>query len=408
MQYWKNSMNSKGASFDKRLSLKNEEIDLVIVGAGPAGLSLALHLIQISPNWSSRILIIEKRIHPRKKLCGGALSIPALEILDDLGIQPNQDTFPVNEIQIRYGKHGYALKGKPVLKIVNRATFDHFLLDTLRTKGVQILEDTSFISADRSLNGYCIETTRGKISCRTLVGADGSTSIVRKTLGLKDQNTVCRLLEVLTPVRPQDEYLFNEKIVNLEFKSMSQGLQGYYWDFPSIVNGTRMVNRGIFDSRANPNGSRADLKQILKETLLERGIQLDKCDLQGHPLNCWNKNNVIAKPNALLIGDAAGGDALFGEGISFALGYGRSAAKIIETAFNTDNFDFKNYQNVLLENKLFRHLNFRSSISKFAYTITSPFILNICWFIVSTIVKIFPIDNPFYLSLDKKRVDECS
>ncbi|WCL47774.1 FAD-dependent monooxygenase [Leptospira sp. GIMC2001] len=390
-------MLNQNLNFHNSKDTIEESVDVLIVGAGPAGLSLALHLIQKSLDWVPRIIIIEKRIHPRKKLCGGALSIPAMEVLENLQIEPPNDIFSVNEIRVRYGNIGYSLKGKPVLKIVNRASFDHFLLENIRAKGVKILEDTTFLSAKMNSNGYNVETSRGRIDCRTLVGADGSSSLVRKSIGLKYDNTVCRLLEVLTPCRKEDEYLFDQKFVDLDFRSMRSGMQGYYWDFPSIVNGQRMINRGIFDSRTNTSRVKADLKNILQDSLLKRGIHLENCDLQGHPLHSWENKIPISRENALLIGDAAGGDPLFGEGISFALGYGQSAATVIEKAFMMKIFTFDDYSKTLLRNNLFRHLKFRSTISKIAYSIESNMILKFGWILVSIIFKIFRFDNPFYI-----------
>ncbi|MGB9775078.1 MAG: NAD(P)-binding protein, partial [Anaerolineae bacterium] len=42
-----------------------ETYDVIIVGAGPAGLSTALHLQQMSPDLASRTVILEKARHPR-------------------------------------------------------------------------------------------------------------------------------------------------------------------------------------------------------------------------------------------------------------------------------------------------------------------------------------------------------
>ncbi|MDF3821152.1 FAD-dependent monooxygenase, partial [Leptospira sp. 96542] len=183
-------MNTNPSTQKNDLGYKKQNTDILIVGAGPAGLSLALHLIQISKEWASRILIIEKKKHPRRKLCGGALSVPALEILENLSLDPPEDIFAVDEIRIRFQKHSYSLKGNPVLKIVNRASFDHFLSETLKSKGVRILEEVSFESANAQNDGYLVETNIGTIYCRSLVGADGSSSIVRKSLGLKRNNKV--------------------------------------------------------------------------------------------------------------------------------------------------------------------------------------------------------------------------
>ncbi|MFQ5459777.1 MAG: hypothetical protein ACE5EL_03190, partial [Anaerolineae bacterium] len=59
--------------------------DVIIVGAGPAGASTALHLAHDDESGTDRILLLEAACHPRDKLCGGAvtrLATPALAPLD--------------------------------------------------------------------------------------------------------------------------------------------------------------------------------------------------------------------------------------------------------------------------------------------------------------------------------------
>ncbi|HAE59110.1 MAG TPA: hypothetical protein DCG54_06275, partial [Anaerolineae bacterium] len=60
--------------------------DIIIVGAGPAGISVALHLAQIIPGIEKRTLILEKAHHPRHKLCGGGLLPDGEIVLRQLGL----------------------------------------------------------------------------------------------------------------------------------------------------------------------------------------------------------------------------------------------------------------------------------------------------------------------------------
>ena len=45
-----------------------ENVDVLIVGSGPAGMSTALHLMDADRNWNGRVVIVDKAIHPRDKL----------------------------------------------------------------------------------------------------------------------------------------------------------------------------------------------------------------------------------------------------------------------------------------------------------------------------------------------------
>lgn len=48
--------------------------DILIIGSGPSGTSTALHLVKQDPAWAKRIIIVDKAIHPREKLCGGGIT----------------------------------------------------------------------------------------------------------------------------------------------------------------------------------------------------------------------------------------------------------------------------------------------------------------------------------------------
>ena len=62
------------------------KFDVVFVGGGPAGLSTALHLVQHDPSCSERIIVLEKEIHPRHKLCAGGVTSFGLNQLHSLGL----------------------------------------------------------------------------------------------------------------------------------------------------------------------------------------------------------------------------------------------------------------------------------------------------------------------------------
>ncbi len=70
-----------------------------------------------------------------------------------------------------------------------------------------------------------------------MVGADGSRSFVRRRLKWDDDSRVARLMEVLTPEDARVQPEFKDGIAVFDFTHMTDGLQGYYWDFPSFVNG---------------------------------------------------------------------------------------------------------------------------------------------------------------------------
>lgn len=59
------------------------DVDLIIIGSGPAGISTALHLLQQDPGWADRMIMIEKASHPWPKLCGGGMTRLGWKFLSD-------------------------------------------------------------------------------------------------------------------------------------------------------------------------------------------------------------------------------------------------------------------------------------------------------------------------------------
>ena len=60
----------------------SNNFDVVIVGAGPAGASAAIHLAK----HGARVLLAEQKRFPREKLCGEFISPECLEHFERLGV----------------------------------------------------------------------------------------------------------------------------------------------------------------------------------------------------------------------------------------------------------------------------------------------------------------------------------
>jgi flavin-dependent dehydrogenase len=94
---------------------------------------------------------------------------------------------------------------------------------------------------------------------------------------------------------------------------------------------------------------------------------LDAVELQGHPLHWFDPRSTFSRPHAILVGDAAGADPLFGEGIGYALHYGRPAARAIEAAFRSGDFSFRDYRRRVLLDWVGRDLTLRAISAALTY-----------------------------------------
>jgi flavin-dependent dehydrogenase len=211
---------------------------------------------------------------------------------------------------------------------------------------------------------------------------------VRQWLNHTETRTrVARTLEVLYPAAlaaPQ----FVDRYALFDFSLARQGLQGYYWDFPSRVAGSPRLNQGVYDARTSLNRPRAHLPPLLQQ--VER-TGLDEVRPSGHPIHWFSPRNQFALPRMVLVGDAAGADPLFGEGIAPALAYGQVAAQAVHQAFASGDLSFKNYRRLLTRSYLGRYLMTRWVAASVAYRLSGhALFMNLLWMIGSALASLWP------------------
>jgi menaquinone-9 beta-reductase len=381
-----------------------ETVDVLIVGSGPAGSSTALHLVRNDPAWARRMVVVDKAVHPREKLCGGGVTHIGQNILARLGLPFEPPNFEVREVRLVYQDRSYSFFGNPVFRIVRRDEFDHWLVKTAEQLGVCVRQGEAVKQITPHADYVEVVTEKATFHARTVVGADGSRSFVRRSLKWDDDSRVARLIEVLTPENDHAQPEFRDGVAIFDFTRMTDGLQGYYWDFPSYVNGEPFMNRGLFDSRARPERPKADLKQTLRDALAQRRRNLDDYQLKGHPIRWWDKNGRFAIPRILLAGDAAGADPLFGEGIAFALGYGEVAAAALADAFARQDFSFATYRQRLVEHPLFWQLTLRTRLARFVYLLKYPRLVRLGWRAAHWVIRLTPWRNPNYVPAESPQI----
>lgn len=358
------------------------EIDLVIIGSGPAGVSTALHLVHNHPDWAKRLLILEKSRHPRPKLCGGGVTRLGMQTLADLGIAyplpiPGAE---VDIVHLCYGEHSVQIIDKPVLVIYDRSRFDEALVGEARRRGLEIRENEAVTSLTLTTDGVLVVSQKETYRAQVVVGADGSKGLTRRIVSPNGRKIkVARLLEVRIPV---DVTLlhFAGRYARFDFTPVQKDLQGYYWEFPSWVDGRPVLNCGIYDARFVSKRERANLPVLLRSSLLDRGFDTDAMAFEGHPIHWFSPRARIAIPRLLLVGDAAGAEPLFGEGIAPALAYGKIAAEAIIAAFASGDFSLRDYKRRVLTSHLGRYLLLRWCVSWWAYHFSwSPRFMQALW-----------------------------
>ena len=62
------------------------DVDVAVVGAGPAGSAAALHLARAGRT----VTVVDKATFPRDKACGDGLTAGALRELEQVGVRPEE------------------------------------------------------------------------------------------------------------------------------------------------------------------------------------------------------------------------------------------------------------------------------------------------------------------------------
>jgi flavin-dependent dehydrogenase len=345
------------------------DLDLVIVGGGPAGVSTALFLAAAAPRFKDRIAILEKERYPREKICAGAIGARADKLLATIGVRVDVPSVWIRGMSVATAEGARYARDldvpSPIGRVVRRIEFDRAFAAEALARGVQIRDGVRVVGIDFEPTFARIHTTQGEIRSRAVVGADGVGSIVRRALGARRGHWFSQAAEVDTPAiaaeLPRDL---------LHFDLTDRSLSGYAWDFPTLVEGAKLVCRGIYElrlDRGQRDGELPDLgarliARIEALGLSTRGLRVKRFAERGLTLH-----EPLARNGALLVGEAAGIDPVLGEGIPQAISYGAAAGPYIAGCLADGELSFSGWPRAFLRSRGGLDLRIRSRLPALIY-----------------------------------------
>lgn len=300
-----------------------QQWDVVVVGAGPAGSAAALAARRADPR--SRVLLLDRAVFPRDKVCGDGIAPETFDLLADLGVCGAEvGHAPVPALSIVGPRGGQARRrmARPA-RVIPREVFDARLVEAAREAGVE--------TQVRTVRGVHVSgdsvTLDDEIEAGVVVGADGAGSVVRRVTQRQRPpagHTAVAIRGYATESPSDDEQLI--------VMDDADRWPAYAWSFP-LADGTRRANvgYGVLVDPTRPAQRRELVSRL--QSLLPWASTAERW--RGHllPLSSWTPPQPDGR--LLLAGDAAHlVNPLTGEGIWYAVLSGMLAG---QAAVGTDD-----------------------------------------------------------------------
>ncbi len=308
-------------------------LDLLVVGAGPAGIAAAL----TAKRHDLDVVVVDAATFPRDKTCGDGLTTGALRILEELGVgrfELAPDAYePVHEAVLVSPSGRQVNLPLPTTGdhagVISRVRLDATLVEHARSRGIEVRERCAVDGIAPVAGGIEVTAADGTLlSARFVVAADGHFSAVRRAWQPDHGNG-------LGEWHAARQYFSGVADRRLWVVFEPDLLPGYAWVFP--LPGNR-ANVGFGVLRGDRKGR--ELKTLWAELLARPALRkivgpaaVPEDRARAWPIPTRYAADRLSDGRVLFVGDAAGVvDPMTGEGIAQALMTGQLAATAVANA----------------------------------------------------------------------------
>ncbi|MBI1422643.1 MAG: FAD-dependent oxidoreductase [Gammaproteobacteria bacterium] len=307
------------------MSADSRQFDVLIVGGGPAGSTLAWALRDAGLS----IAILDKQTFPRDKVCAGWVT-PA--VLEELSVNPDEyaqshTLQPIYAFRVsQLGKREVETRHseQAVSYSIRRCEFDDFLL---HRSGATLILGEKFKDMQKTERGWRVN---GKYDARLVVGAGGHFCPVARQMGAKlgQAETVVAAQEIEFEMTSEQLGQCSVEAAMPEL-FFCEDLKGYGW----VVRKNNFLNIGL---GREDNHKLAEHVAQFRQLLIHQGkIPADTPEkFHGHAYLLYpHAKRPLLQDGVIIIGDAAGlAYPQSGEGIRPAIESALLAAQVIKAA----------------------------------------------------------------------------
>ncbi len=326
--------------------------DVIIIGAGPAGSAMATLLAEEGYS----VLLLEKGVFPRDKVCGDFVSPKGLFYLEKLGCYKkiaSQRYTPIRRTSVFLnGSKLYEgslpqLQGYPSFAhAIPRFELDEILFQRAQEAGAVTLQDCQVVGFHTTPTIVCVEAHQAgrkkRFAGRVIIGADGANSVVARHAGL----TMNDSRYVFPSIRGYCHGLrFDQAILFVD----EDFFPGFGWIFPVRGDksniGVGMVKETLGKHRISLKDFFEKFQTFIKTIAQKNGKTIEIRSTKGWPIKSYGGARRNFFERGLLIGEAACFvDPMSGEGIPLALESAELGFETLKLAFDKGDFSTSTLQ----------------------------------------------------------------
>jgi geranylgeranyl reductase family protein len=263
-----------------------EDVDVAVVGAGPAGASAARAAVEAGAS----VVLLDRAALPRYKTCGGGLIGPTLAHLP---------TAPPTRAEVRHAS--FTLRGgrrlersdeEALIATAARAELDEWLACAAVASGADLRTPCGVLRVAEEPDAVLLTTDAGPLRARVVVGADGTSGRISRLVGVRLSRIDLGLEVELEAGALAGEWADR---IHLDWGPLPGS---YGWVFPKGDS----LTVGVIAAKGRPAETRAYLAALLREQRLDRLRVLHD---SGHLTRCRAAGSPLGSGRLLLAGRAA-------------------------------------------------------------------------------------------------------